>query len=110
MGIQETLNRSIISALVFACLENILAETGETPAKVPDEETYLIGRQAVLESLGMVTLIVDLEQRVEEEYGVALTLVDDQAMSKKNSPFMTVRSLTDHIYTLAEQEQRSSRS
>ena len=104
MQTQDTIERSAIAALVLASLEDVFAQAEERPAEAPTEDTYLVGRRAVLDSLGMVTLIVDLEQRIDEEYGVALTLADDRAMSQKNSPFLTVRSLTDYICALIEEE------
>ena len=110
MQTQDTLDRSAIAALVLASLNDVLAQADEPPAETPGEETHLVGRRAVLDSLGMVTLIVDLEQRIEEEYDVALTLADDRAMSQKNSPFLSVRSLTDYICTLVEEERGNGRA
>ena len=58
-----------------------------------------------LDSLGLVTLITDVEQRLEEEYDIALTLADDRAVSQRNSPFRSVQSLADYIALLIEEQQ-----
>ncbi|PDW04369.1 hypothetical protein [Candidatus Viridilinea mediisalina] len=73
------------------------------PAQL-EASTSLIGKQAVLDSLALVTLIVDLEQRLEEEFEVALTLADDRAMSQQHSPFRTVGSLAEYIGMLLAEE------
>jgi acyl carrier protein len=96
--------RASIVALVTAALEDVLEQNGTTVAEPVSEETYLIGRRAVIDSLGIVTLIVDLEQRIDDEYGVALTLADERAMSQKNSPFLTVSTLTDYVIGLIGEE------
>ena len=56
------------------------------------EETRLIGGNSPLDSIALVSLIVELEQQIEERYDVTTTLTDDQAMSEKRSPFRTGRA------------------
>jgi acyl carrier protein len=74
-----------------------------------DESTYLIGPGSLLDSLGLVRLIVDLEQRLQDEYGISLTLADERAMSQKNSPFRTVQSLAGYIWLLTLEGQQDER-
>lgn len=103
MDNQRQPGRSKIVALVFSSLQNIFLER-ETPIPNPlDESISLIGPRSVLDSLGLVTLLVDLEQRLDDEHGLALTLADESALSQKSSPFRTVRSLADHICGLIEE-------
>ncbi len=64
-------------------------------------DTVLVGKDAVLDSLGVVSLIVEVEQRLEGEHGISVTLANDKAMSQRNSPFRTVEVLTDHLLATA---------
>lgn len=64
------------------------------------EDTCLLGRESKLDSLGLVNLIVDIEQRLSDGFGVEISLTDERAMSPENSPFMSVKSLTDYISSL----------
>jgi acyl carrier protein len=85
--------------MIIASLQDVLAmdnSNGGNP-KMITPETRLIGREAVLDSMGLVNLIVEVEQRLEEEYDLAVVLADERAMSQKNSPFRTVQSLADYI-------------
>src|SRR5262245_35530232 len=59
--------------------------------------TALFGTEGKLDSMGLVTLIVSIEQRVADDLGVAITLADEKAMSQRNSPFRSVEALTDYI-------------
>jgi acyl carrier protein len=98
-----TAGKSTITALVISSLQSALSEGDKPPIDPMDESTCLIGRQSVLDSLGLVTLLVDLEQRLDEEYGLSLTLADERAMSRKQSPFRTVQALADYICLLIEE-------
>ena len=64
------------------------------------EETKLFGRDGNLDSLGLINLIVLVEQNIEEEFDTIITLADEKAISQKRSPFKTIGSLTDYIYLL----------
>ena len=63
------------------------------------EETVIVGPGAVVDSIGVVSLIVDIEQRLEMEHEISVTLANDRAMSQRNSPFRTPAVLADHILT-----------
>jgi acyl carrier protein len=95
--------RAEIVTLVISELHNLLSQEDEPLLDNVGEDTALIGRRSVLDSIGLVTLIIDLEQRLEEQYSISLALADDRAMSQKNSPFLTVQSLTDYICSLIEE-------
>ena len=64
--------------------------------------TILFGESGRLDSLGLVNLIVAAEQRLEDLYGLSLTLADERAMSQRNSPFRTVAALADYISEILE--------
>ncbi len=65
----------------------------------------IVGKDAVIDSLGMVSLIVEIEQLLETEHDVSVTLANDRAMSERNSPFRTVGVLADHVMSLIAQAQ-----
>ena len=48
-------------------------------------------------TLDFVSLVVDIEQMIEDRFGQVVGLSDARAMSQKNSPFRTVGTLTDYI-------------
>lgn len=67
--------------------------------------TVLLGAEGILDSMGLVSLIVAVEQDVEDEFGKEITIADAKAMSQKNSPFRTVGSLVDYIENLLNEEE-----
>ena len=89
--------------IVVTSLREVFEQTGgEVPQSVGDD-TVLVGTDAVLDSLGVVQLIVEIEQRVEGSHGISITLANDKAMSQRNSPFRTVGVLTDHVIATAQE-------
>ncbi len=63
-------------------------------------EAVLFGSGGNLDSLGLVSLLVIIEQNIEEEFDTNITIADEKAMSQKNSPFRTVSALIDYIELL----------
>ncbi|HVU88682.1 MAG TPA: acyl carrier protein [Pirellulales bacterium] len=70
-------------------------------ARVPlEENAVLLGKGGALDSFGLVNLVVALEQRIEDEFGISLTLADEKAMSYSRSPFRNVQTLRDYVQDL----------
>ena len=65
--------------------------------------SILFGPGGALDSLGLVSMVVALEQALESRYGVVVTLADQRAMSQERSPFRSVEALADYAATLAHE-------
>jgi acyl carrier protein len=89
--------------IVIESLNEVFAQTGTPVPQSLVEDTVLVGNDPVLDSLGVVQLIVEVEQRVEQRHDIAITLANDKAMSARNSPFRTIGVLTDHVVTTAQE-------
>jgi acyl carrier protein len=69
--------------------------------KTPD--TILYGQSGSLDSLGLVHLIVAIEQNLEEAFAKTIILADEKAMSQQRSPFRTIGTLGDYVAQLLEE-------
>ncbi|MCP4189078.1 MAG: hypothetical protein GY768_00465 [Planctomycetaceae bacterium] len=65
-------------------------------------DAILYSRDSKLDSLGLVGLLIDVEEGLRDE-GLDITLNNEQAMSQKRSPFRDVQSLVEYISTLTPQ-------
>jgi acyl carrier protein len=74
---------------------NEVLEPAEQLAKSAD--VALIGQDASLDSLGLVNLIVLVEEKIQQQFGVGITLVDERAMSQSKSPFRTLGTLAEFV-------------
>ena len=59
--------------------------------------TPLFGVNAAIDSLSLVSLIVDVETELNSEFNLSISLTDDRAMSRVQSPFERVDTLRDYI-------------
>lgn len=59
----------------------------------------LFGREGSLDSMGLLSLVVLLEEKVNAATGKSIRLVSDSAFGAK-SPFRTVDSLGDYVVEL----------
>jgi acyl carrier protein len=75
----------------------------ENPTQKPvskTPETALYGSDSQIDSLGLINLVVGVEQRIEEVFHRTITLADDRALSQEVSPFSTVATLANYVETL----------
>jgi len=69
--------------------------------RVPETaEATLFGPNGHLDSLGLVNLVLMVEDHVKDKYHVALTLADERAVSQDRNPFRSVQSLTAYVARL----------
>lgn len=104
-GIERDDIVEIISSSLKETLELNASEVD--PASI-NHDTRLVGHSAVLDSMGLVSLILDIEQRVNEQYDVLIILADERAMSQKQSPFRSVSTLADYIVQLVQEQAASA--
>lgn len=90
------MDRTKILDVVYASLKKINKDRQKYKI-APKESSILFGQSKGLDSLDLVTFIVDVEQRLMDELKLRMSLTDEKAMSQKRSPFKSVKSLVDYI-------------
>ena len=68
-----------------------------------DVNTRLIGSSSIFDSIELVTFIVDVEQHLDEKFNMQIQLASDRAMSRRTSPFISIRTLTDYIFEIVNE-------
>ena len=83
--------------LIYSVVEEF-NETAEEESRLEKSPaTVLFGDSGRLNSLELVSIIVGVEERVEEEFGAPVTIADEQALSQTRSPFRTIGSLAEYV-------------
>lgn len=99
---------SIDKNTILKLIQTILKELGEDLGKesllVTDEMTPLFGSKSELDSMNLVNLITDIEERLSDEYDIVITLASASAMSRTRSPFLRVGSLINYIMELIKKD------
>lgn len=100
----SNISREEVSALVINCVKDFQQELDYEINLDQGEETKLFGSGAELDSMSLVSLIVNIEEAIEEEWGISITLADEKAMSRRISPFGRISYLVDYICELLNAE------
>ena len=87
-------------------LDSSSDEVRKTAINKADENTRLFGGEGLLDSMGVVILLSDLEDKLDDEYDVMISLASDSTMSKTSSPFRNVKSLAKYIIAAVEEEKK----
>lgn len=90
-------------------MQTVFEAVDELNEQLPKEErleksvdTPLFGDGGRLDSLGLVSLVTILEQKIEENFGVNATLLEDIADLDDENPFRNVKSLADYVTSIME--------
>jgi acyl carrier protein len=98
------ITRLQILSLILNRLRVLGEELNKPNLTKANEQTRLFGDKADLDSMGLVTLIADLEDDLQKQCGRPVTLVDEKAMSRLTSPFRRVDFLTDYLVEVVNQK------
>ena len=88
------MNKKQIDEIVFKTIIGYCEANNITEELSMD--THLIGRTRIMDSMGLVNTIVDIETAFLDE-DVEISLTSETAMSLRLSPFRTIGSLCDYI-------------
>ena len=89
-----------ITQLLFDTIDELNADWPDDSKLDRSTDTVLFGRSGKLNSLELVNLVVAVEEKIDERFGIPLSLADERAMSEEQSPLSTVGSLVDYISLL----------
>ena len=93
-------NRDQIVAAVYRAIDELNKQLPKGVHVEKSLDAPLYGKHGRLESIDVVTLIMEVEDQIQNELGISITIADDRAMSQQNSPFLTIQTLTDYVAEL----------
>jgi acyl carrier protein len=91
-----------IRTAVFSAVDEL---NSQLPAGITVEKSLdvpLYGAGGKLESLDFVTLIMEVEEKINTEFGTDITIADENLLSKEKSPFSTLRTLIEYLDELVK--------
>lgn len=87
---KNEIQKIIVNALIMEDMENELSNE-------INQETKLFGDGGFLDSIGLVRLIVMVEDSIASIFNKQVVLANDKAFSMRSSPFSTVGSFVDFV-------------
>jgi acyl carrier protein len=103
----NAMSKDEVLNLVYRVIDTTNRHLPPGKAIVKSPDAVLFGDAGNLDSLGLVNLIVNLEDEIHTSLGVPILLADEKAMSQTKSPFRTVASLAEYLSILINETQNS---
>lgn len=66
-----------------------------------DEDAVLFGAGSELDSVGLVQVVMAAEAQLADTAGIDLVLASEAAMSRKRSPYRSLRNLAEYAVEMA---------
>ena len=84
--IKRTIMKEKIIKILYSSIDEINKLYSENKKMEKSTKTVLFGSSGSLDSLGLVNFIVSTEEKIQDEFDVLISLADERAMSKSESP------------------------
>ena len=99
------MNKQALVDMMVELLQEVVDDQHEDEPLQATPALPLVGGEAVITSLGLVSFIADVELSLDEEYDLEVVLVSEKALSRQRSPFRTVDTLADYIVELVTENE-----
>jgi D-alanine--poly(phosphoribitol) ligase subunit 2 len=86
-----------IEKIIYSVIDELNEDLGDQNKLEKSKSTILLGKGAQIDSLGFVNLVASIEDHIEEETGLVLTLVNENSISVEPSPFRTIETLVEYM-------------
>lgn len=86
-----------VEQLIIEALNELNDEFPEDEKIIISSDTILFGKDSQIDSLSLVSLIVSIESKLCSILDRDLSLTDDRAMTRSESPFLNVQTLKNYI-------------
>ena len=90
-------NNELFLELIFAAITEVnIQQPPEYQLKLNKDE-FLISDKSCIDSLGLITLLINIEEKVSNKFKKNLNLLDEKYISEENTPFKTLGSLASWL-------------
>ena len=89
-----------IERLLIGCINTTICELPLENQFEVNGSTLLLAEGGSIDSLQLVSIIVDFEEALSKRFDIAVSLTSDEAMIQVESPFYSVKTLSNYAYKL----------
>jgi acyl carrier protein len=102
--------KSRINKIVFEAVDEINRDLLPAQRLEKTMQTPLSGNMAQLDSMNLLNFILEVEKRLEDELGVSISLIDENAMPAEINPFLTIETFINYISSKVNNFQKKGHS
>ena len=92
-------NKEYILEIIFQVINNHNKLNPKELKLEKTKETILMGADGVLDSLGLINFLVELETRLKEELKNNFSIIDENLFLEKNGPYSDIDNLSNYIFS-----------
>lgn len=97
-----TIEKIDILNLIYQTIDEYNEDITNDRKLLKEPNAILYGNSGALDSLGLVNLIVNIEQNIQEKLNISITIADEKALSLNHSPFQSISKLAEYIISLID--------
>lgn len=87
--------------LVFEAIDQVNQQLPAARRLAKQPDTIIVGPGGALDSLGIITFVIALEEKLGDELSRSVQLLDESMLSDADGPFHSVGSLAEYLLALA---------
>lgn len=95
--------RNSVLAIVTEAVRTLAEDRDLAPWRDPTRETRLQGAVEDLDSLALIALAIEVEERTGNRFETHVALADGRVVGQSAAPFATIASLVDYIVERVQQ-------
>lgn len=85
-----------IQDLLIICVETAVSELSLESQFDISADTLLLAEGGAIDSLQLVSIIVDFEEAINAKFNTSISLTSDEALIQVESPFESVKTLAEY--------------
>lgn len=96
--IMAPISEERLTQLIYTVIDELNPNFSDDEKIEKSMDAALFGQNGKLDSLGLVELMLQIEQKIYDDLNIPVSLAIENAMSKNENPFKTLGTLHRYIY------------
>ena len=83
--------------LIYEAIDELNLDLDLENQIIKNPSTPILGSESTIDSILLINFIYLLEEKINQKTGKTISISDDRAMSMKESPYLTLNTLSNYI-------------
>ena len=90
-------NNKLYLDLIFEAIKEVNKQQPPEYQLILNKDEFLISDKSCIDSLGLITLLINIEEKISNKFKINLNLLDEKLISEESTPFETLSSLASWL-------------
>ena len=91
-------NKNSIIEIIFTSIKEVNENQPSNSKLKLKKDELLVSDKSKIDSLGLITLLVNIEDKINKTYNVRLNLLEENFISDEKTPFQTIDNLAEWLH------------